>query len=69
MKKGKYCRKCTECDKGMNEGYIINYEYYCSDECRRKLMSDEEWDKHYDDDGDDYWTEWYHEPDEDYIYN
>ena len=65
----KYCRKCTECNNGMNEGYIINDNYYCSDECRRKLMTDKEWNEHYDDDGDDYWTTWYDEPKEDYIYN
>ena len=51
-------RKCFECGDGMSEGYLINSETYCSDKCRRTIMSDKEWEKHYTDDGDDCWTSW-----------
>ena len=31
----KFARKCDECSKGMNEGYIIEngMQHYCSDKC------------------------------------
>ena len=55
-------RQCDKCGKGMFDGYIKNYEYYCSDKC---LFSDgytkEQWKKDYTDDGENYWTTWYSE--------
>ena len=57
----KFARKCDECGKGMNEGYVIDggCEHYCSDACLHKHMSADEYDALHDDgDGDSYWTEW-----------
>ena len=65
----KYAQQCTECRKGMNEGYVIEggMEYYCSDECLHKNVTPDEFSEFYignidDDDeiGDIqiYWTEW-----------
>ena len=53
-------RKCSHCGKEMKEGYVIagGLEYYCSDECLHKHYTKEEWEEMYDDDGDNYWTEW-----------
>lgn len=53
-------RKCSHCGKEMKEGYVIagGLEYYCSDECLHKHYTKEEWQEMYDDDGDNYWTEW-----------
>jgi len=56
-----YARKCSECGKGMNEGYVIDggSEYYCSDPCLHKHMTDAEFEDACDDgEGDTYWTEW-----------
>lgn len=57
----KYARKCDECEKGMNEGYVINNgeEHYCSDECMHKHYTKKEWKKmHLNGDGDSYWTDY-----------
>jgi hypothetical protein len=57
----KFARKCKECGKGMNEGYVINggVAHYCSDACLHKHVSADEFeDLHDDGDGDSYWTEW-----------
>lgn len=57
----KFARKCSECGKGMNEGYVINggVAHYCSDACMHKHVSADEFEELYDDgDGDSYWTEW-----------
>lgn len=57
----RYARKCDECGKGMNEGYVIDggCEHYCSDACLHKHVSPDEFeDLHDDGDGDSYWTEW-----------
>lgn len=54
-------RICSECGKAMVEGYCIDNgaEYYCSDECLHKNMTQEEFDTLYDDgNGDSYWTSW-----------
>ena len=54
-------RTCNECDKEMTEGYCIEngIEYYCSDECLHKNITEEEYLKLYDNgNGDSYWTEW-----------
>ena len=54
-------RTCTECGKEMHEGYCIEngIEYYCSDNCLHKNISEEEYLKLYDDgNGDSYWTVW-----------
>ena len=54
----KYPRICCVCNDGMNEGYLIGWETYCSNKCRQTIMSDKEWEAHYTDDGDDMWTTW-----------
>ena len=53
-------RLCSECGKPMKEGYTIDngLEYYCSDECLHKNYTEEQWKEMYNDDGDNYWTEW-----------
>lgn len=54
----KYCRKCDYCEKGMNEGYIINdIEYYCSNRCLYPNYSPQEYNELYLKDLA-YWTEW-----------
>ena len=62
----KYARKCNNCSKGMNEGYIIDLKYYCNDSCRQTIMTNKQWEKHYSDDGDDYWSTWYDDYDDGY---
>ena len=57
-------RTCKECGKIMFEGYCVEngMEYYCSDECLHKNISEEEWNKLYDEgNGDSYYTDWYSE--------
>lgn len=56
----KYSRVCDECNKGMNQGYVINggEAHYCSDDCLHKHYTAEEWKEMYSDEGDSYWTEW-----------
>jgi hypothetical protein len=56
----RYARKCSECGKGMNKGYVIgSCEYYCSDECLHKHVSPEEFLGLYDDgEGDSFYTDW-----------
>jgi len=54
-------RICSECGRVMFKGYCIDNgaEYYCSDECLHKNMTQEEFDALYDDGrGDSYWTSW-----------
>lgn len=54
-------RTCSECGKEMAEGYCIENgtEYYCSDECLHKNITEEEYLKLYDNgNGNSYWTEW-----------
>jgi hypothetical protein len=56
-----FAKVCSECNKGMNEGYCIGGgdSYYCDDICLHKNISKEEWKKLYsDEDSDSYWTEW-----------
>lgn len=56
-----YLRECSECGHLMGNGYVIEsgLEYYCSDECLHKNISEEEYLKLYDNgNGDTYWTEW-----------
>lgn len=57
----RYLRHCTECGKGMNQGYCIDngLEYYCSEKCLYKNYTKQEWLELYDDgNGDSYWTTW-----------
>ena len=64
-----YPRSCDKCGKGMDSGYIIGGNTYCDrndSECRKTIFSDEEWDEHYDDEGDDCWTTWELEDDINY---
>ena len=54
-------RVCSVCGKEMTEGFCIEngLEYYCSDECLHKNISEEEYERLYDNgNGDSYWTEW-----------
>jgi hypothetical protein len=54
-------RVCSECGKPMTEGYCIENgaEYYCSEECLHKNLTDEEYENLYDEGrGDSYYTSW-----------
>lgn len=54
-------RCCSECGSPMYEGYCIENgaEYYCSDECLHKHLTEEEYEKLYDEGrGNSYWTSW-----------
>lgn len=62
----RYARQCTECRKGMNEGYVIEGgdEYYCSDPCLHKHVTPEEFLELYGEgDTQTYYTEWDDEAD------
>lgn len=54
-------RICDECGKPMIEGYVVDgCNTYCSDECLRNHITDEEFNSLYDNgNGDTYWTTWY----------
>ena len=61
-----YCdvefRRCSECGKLMQEGYMIcsGEAYYCSDECLHKSMTEEEYESLCDEiSTDTCWTQWY----------
>lgn len=63
----KYARKCDECNKGMNSGFVIDggSEYFCSDECLHKHYTEAEWKLMYGEgETESYWTEW--EDDDDF---
>ena len=64
-----YARKCSECSKGMNDGYVIDdgSSYYCSEECLHKHYTADEWADLYSDDGSNYWTEWEDENDYEFV--
>lgn len=51
---------CDSCGKFMIEGYNIenDSEHYCCDECLHKAMSEEEYNRLYED-GDSFYTNWY----------
>lgn len=56
-----HIRVCCECGKPMTEGYCIENgaEYYCSEECLHKNLTDEEYENLYDEGrGDSYYTSW-----------
>ena len=56
-----YVRACSECGKPMTEGFCIEdgAEYYCSEECLHKHLTEEEFDNLYDEGrGNSYWTSW-----------
>lgn len=60
-------RQCEKCFKGMSEGYCIEDETYCSDECAfDEGYTKEQYLKDYEafPDGNVYWTEWTLEDDE-----
>jgi len=64
----KYARKCTCCGKGMNEGYIADDEYFCSDSCLHTEFAPNIWKSVAEEDSDShYWTEWETEEDFDYV--
>jgi hypothetical protein len=57
----KYARKCSKCNKGMNDGYVYEggCDYYCSDECLNIDFTPQEWAELVGDlEGENYWTEW-----------
>ena len=57
----KHIRVCSECGKPMTEGFCIEdgAEYYCSEECLHKNLTEEEYNDLYDDGkGESYWTSW-----------
>jgi hypothetical protein len=64
----KYARKCSQCDRLMNEGYVIDngLDYYCSEECLSKNFTKEQWEEAYKN-GNNYWTTW--EDKEEYQYD
>lgn len=49
--------RCSECNKEMNEGYVIydGLQYYCSDECLHKELNEKEYKTLYEE-GYAYWT-------------
>lgn len=56
-----HIRCCSECGSPMYEGFCIENgaEYYCSEECLHKHLSEEEYNDLYDDGkGESYWTSW-----------
>lgn len=56
-----HVRACSECGKPMTEGFCIEdgAEYYCSEDCLHKNLSDEKYENLYDDGrGNSYWTSW-----------
>lgn len=55
-------RTCDICGKPMLDGFCIRdgMEYFCSDECLRKVYTEEEYQELYDSDQA-YWTTWYDE--------
>lgn len=53
-----FARKCTKCNKGMNDGYLVNDdEYYCSDKCLYSVHTEDEYEDLYIE-GSAYYTEW-----------
>ena len=67
--KQKFARKCSNCGKVFNEGYVVcgGEEYYCSDSCLYNNYGREEWLKMTKEGSDDsYYTEW--EDEDDYQY-
>ena len=56
-----HSRCCSHCRKPMYEGFCIEdgAEYYCSEECLHKHLTEEEYDNLYDEGrGNSYWTSW-----------
>ena len=56
-----HIRVCSECGKPITEGFCIEdgAEYYCSEDCLHKNLSDEEYENLYDEGrGNSYWTSW-----------
>lgn len=55
-------RICTHCGDFMNEGYLLDCEYACSDECAIALFDGDEKalrEAIGDGEGDFFWTEWF----------
>ena len=56
-----HIRVCSECGKPMTEGFCIEdgAEYYCSEECLHKNLTEEEYESLYDEGrGNSYYTSW-----------
>ncbi len=54
-------RSCDECNAMMMKGFVIEagLEYYCSEECMHKHITNEEYMNLYNDgEGESYWTDW-----------
>lgn len=52
----KEIRVCSKCWGVMQEGYIYEWDVYCSGACLP--ISEEQFEKEYTDEGDNCWTEW-----------
>ena len=55
-------RMCNACGEPMLDGFLIGggEAYFCSEECRRTVMSDEEYMEQYEELGSDtFWTTWW----------
>lgn len=67
-----YARKCDNCQKGFNEGFLDSGSYYCSENCllesNKKINKDYTWAQweldHLENDDECYYTEWYDDLDE-----
>ena len=53
-------RTCSVCGKEMTEGYLAEDvgEYYCSDKCLHEVMTEDEYNRYYEEEYV-FWTEWY----------
>jgi hypothetical protein len=63
VKGDKYARLCTCCGNGMNEGYFVDHEYFCTDDCLHTEYPPKIWAKLYKESeanggNDCYWTQW-----------
>jgi hypothetical protein len=59
----RYARSCNCCGEGMNEGYFVDYEYFCSKSCLSTEYPSDVWEKLYKESeanggNDCYWTQW-----------
>jgi hypothetical protein len=60
MKDYRLAHRCSLCDIGMKEGYVIDggLEYYCSTNCLTKVMTLQYWDSISEDSEYNYYTIW-----------
>ena len=55
-----FCRDCSECSAGMDEGFVIQdgEAYYCSTKCLNVNMTDEEYTAQFEAGEPTYWAQW-----------